>query len=169
MGICIGEEGETGTVQRGNDAVNTFAVFGIRETVFFSGNQNRTGTVAEFDGSHLCRTGVDTFCTDSRFKIAADSIGISVFEGVCLGDDKGIAVVADNVDDFGLVSNIDLELRLNIGGRIASGGLMVVSAADAGDRQRSDDLESTSSKNVKARELGIPILSEDDFIARFGM
>ena len=31
-----------------------------------------------------------------------------------------------------------------------------------------NDVESTSSKNVKARELGIPILSEEDFIARFG-
>ncbi len=31
-----------------------------------------------------------------------------------------------------------------------------------------NDLESTSSKNVKARELGIPIISEEDFIAQFG-
>ena len=31
-----------------------------------------------------------------------------------------------------------------------------------------NDVTSTSSKNTKARELGIPILSEDDFIAQFG-
>ena len=31
-----------------------------------------------------------------------------------------------------------------------------------------NDVESTSSKNLKARELGIPILSEEDFIAQFG-
>lgn len=31
-----------------------------------------------------------------------------------------------------------------------------------------NDVTSTSSKNTKARELGIPILSEDDFITMFG-
>ena len=31
-----------------------------------------------------------------------------------------------------------------------------------------NDVESTSSKNVKARELGIPIISEDEFITMFG-
>ena len=31
-----------------------------------------------------------------------------------------------------------------------------------------NDISSTSSKNTKARELNIPILSEDDFIAQFG-
>ncbi|MBQ9664557.1 MAG: NAD-dependent DNA ligase LigA [Oscillospiraceae bacterium] len=31
-----------------------------------------------------------------------------------------------------------------------------------------NDVTSSSAKNVKARELGIPILSEDDFIAQFG-
>ena len=30
------------------------------------------------------------------------------------------------------------------------------------------NVTSTSSKNTKARELGIPILSEEDFIAQFG-
>jgi DNA ligase (NAD+) len=30
-----------------------------------------------------------------------------------------------------------------------------------------NDVESTSSKNRKARDLGVPILSEDDFVARF--
>ena len=31
-----------------------------------------------------------------------------------------------------------------------------------------NDIDSASSKNIKARELGIPILSEDEFITRFG-
>jgi DNA ligase (NAD+) len=31
-----------------------------------------------------------------------------------------------------------------------------------------NDVESASSKNKKAKDLGVPILSEDDFVARFG-
>jgi DNA ligase (NAD+) len=32
-----------------------------------------------------------------------------------------------------------------------------------------NDVESTSSKNRKAKDLGVPIISEDEFVARFGL
>jgi DNA ligase (NAD+) len=32
-----------------------------------------------------------------------------------------------------------------------------------------NDIASTSSKNKKAKELGVPILSEDDFLAQYGL
>ena len=51
----------------------------------------------------------------------------------------------------------------------ANGGKVAGSVSKKTSFLVNNDLESTSSKNVKARELGIPILSEDDFIARFGM
>ena len=50
----------------------------------------------------------------------------------------------------------------------ANGGKVAGSVSKKTDFLVNNDLESTSSKNMKARELGIPILSEDDFIARFG-
>ena len=49
-----------------------------------------------------------------------------------------------------------------------NGGKVAGSVSKKTDYLVNNDTESTSSKNVKARELGIPILSEDDFIARFG-
>ena len=51
----------------------------------------------------------------------------------------------------------------------ANGGKVAGSVSKKTSFLVNNDLESTSSKNMKARELGIPILSEDDFIARFGM
>ena len=51
----------------------------------------------------------------------------------------------------------------------ANGGKVAGSVSKKTSFLVNNDLESTSSKNVKARKLGIPILSEDDFIARFGM
>ena len=50
----------------------------------------------------------------------------------------------------------------------ANGGKVAGSVSKKTDYLVNNDVESTSSKNLKARELGIPILSEDDFIARFG-
>ena len=50
----------------------------------------------------------------------------------------------------------------------ANGGKVAGSVSKKTSYLVNNDLESTSSKNTKARELGIPILSEDDFIARFG-
>ena len=51
----------------------------------------------------------------------------------------------------------------------ANGGKVAGSVSKKTSFLVNNDLESTSSKNMKARELGIPILSEDDFITRFGM
>jgi len=31
-----------------------------------------------------------------------------------------------------------------------------------------NDVESSSGKNTKARELGVPVISEEEFLARFG-
>ena len=50
----------------------------------------------------------------------------------------------------------------------ANGGKVAGSVSKKTDYLVNNDIESTSSKNVKARELGIPILSEEDFVARFG-
>ena len=50
----------------------------------------------------------------------------------------------------------------------ANGGKVAGSVSKKTDFLVNNDVESTSSKNMKARELGIPILSEEDFIARFG-
>ena len=50
----------------------------------------------------------------------------------------------------------------------ANGGKVAGSVSKKTSFLVNNDVESTSSKNVKARELGIPILSEDAFIARFG-
>ena len=50
----------------------------------------------------------------------------------------------------------------------ANGGKVAGSVSKKTGYLVNNDLTSTSSKNTKARELGIPILSEEDFIARFG-
>ena len=50
----------------------------------------------------------------------------------------------------------------------ANGGKVAGSVSKKTSYLVNNDVTSTSSKNTKARELGIPILSEDDFIARFG-
>ena len=49
----------------------------------------------------------------------------------------------------------------------ANGGKVAGSVSKKTDYLVNNDVASTSSKNLKARELGIPILSEDDFISRF--
>jgi len=50
----------------------------------------------------------------------------------------------------------------------ANGGKVAGSVSKKTNFLVNNDVTSTSSKNTKARELGIPILSEDDFIAQFG-
>ena len=50
----------------------------------------------------------------------------------------------------------------------ANGGKVAGSVSKKTDYLVNNDVESTSSKNLKARELGIPIISEDDFIEKFG-
>ena len=50
----------------------------------------------------------------------------------------------------------------------ANGGKVAGSVSKKTNFLVNNDVTSTSSKNMKARELEIPILSEDDFIAQFG-
>ncbi len=50
----------------------------------------------------------------------------------------------------------------------SNGGKVAGSVSKKTSYLVNNDVESTSSKNLKARELGIPILSEEDFIAQFG-
>ena len=50
----------------------------------------------------------------------------------------------------------------------ANGGKVAGSVSKKTSFLVNNDVESTSSKNMKARELGIPILSEDEFIGKFG-
>ncbi len=50
----------------------------------------------------------------------------------------------------------------------ANGGKVAGSVSKKTNYLVNNDVTSTSSKNMKARELGIPILSEADFIAQFG-
>ena len=50
----------------------------------------------------------------------------------------------------------------------ANGGKVSGSVSKKTDYLVNNDVKSISSKNLKAKELGIPIISEDDFIARFG-
>ncbi|MGI6494892.1 MAG: NAD-dependent DNA ligase LigA [Kiritimatiellia bacterium] len=49
-----------------------------------------------------------------------------------------------------------------------AGGKVAGSVSKSTDFLINNDLASTSGKNKKARELGIPVLSEEDFLARFG-
>ena len=49
-----------------------------------------------------------------------------------------------------------------------NGGKVAGSVSKKTDFLVNNDVTSTSSKNIKARELDIPIISEDDFIAKFG-
>ncbi len=50
----------------------------------------------------------------------------------------------------------------------SQGGKVTGSVTGSTDFLINNDIESTSSKNKKAKELGKPIISEDEFIARFG-
>ena len=50
----------------------------------------------------------------------------------------------------------------------SAGGKVAGSVSKATSFLVNNDLESTSSKNRKARELGIPVISEDEFVSRFG-
>lgn len=50
----------------------------------------------------------------------------------------------------------------------ASGGKVTGSVTSKTDYLVNNDVKSTSSKNRKAKELGVPIISEDEFVERFG-
>jgi DNA ligase (NAD+) len=50
----------------------------------------------------------------------------------------------------------------------SQGGKVAGSVSGKTNYLINNDVESASSKNKKAKELGVPILSEDDFVARFG-
>ena len=49
----------------------------------------------------------------------------------------------------------------------SQGGKVTGSVSKSTDFLINNDVESTSGKNKKARELGIPVISEDEFISRF--
>jgi len=49
----------------------------------------------------------------------------------------------------------------------ASGGKVTGSVTSKTNYLVNNDIESASSKNRKAKELGIPIISEDEFVDRF--
>ena len=51
----------------------------------------------------------------------------------------------------------------------ANGGKVAGSVSKKTDFLVNNDVESTSSKNKKAKDLGVPILSEDEFVERFGI
>lgn len=51
---------------------------------------------------------------------------------------------------------------------LAQGGKVAGSVSGKTDFLVNNDLESTSGKNLKAKELKVPIISEQEFIARFG-
>ena len=50
----------------------------------------------------------------------------------------------------------------------AHGGKVAGSVSKNTDYLVSNDSESTSSKNKKAKELGVPIITEGEFIQKFG-
>ena len=50
----------------------------------------------------------------------------------------------------------------------SAGGKVTGSVSKSTNFLVNNDIESTSGKNRKARELGIPVISEDEFISRFG-
>ena len=50
----------------------------------------------------------------------------------------------------------------------ARGGKVAGSVSKKTNFLVNNDITSTSGKNAKAKELGIPIISEDEFISRFG-
>ena len=50
----------------------------------------------------------------------------------------------------------------------SQGGKVTGSVTGSTDFLINNDPESTSSKNKKAKELGKPIISEDEFLTRFG-
>ena len=50
----------------------------------------------------------------------------------------------------------------------SQGGKVAGSVSSKTNFLINNDVTSTSGKNRKAKDLGVPIISEDDFIARFG-
>ena len=50
----------------------------------------------------------------------------------------------------------------------SQGGKVTGSVSKSTDYLINNDVTSTSSKNTAAKNLNIPILSEDDFLAKFG-
>ena len=51
---------------------------------------------------------------------------------------------------------------------LSQGGKVTGSVSKATDFLVNNDVTSTTGKNLKARELGVPVISEDDFVSRFG-
>ena len=49
-----------------------------------------------------------------------------------------------------------------------NGGILVGSVSGNTDFLINNDVDSTSKKNIKANDLGIPIISEEKFVTLFG-
>lgn len=107
------------------------------------------------------------WCADSRhLAVVEDVLGQVTLENVAAPATAGACagltfVVTGEVHRF---ANRDA-LKAYVA---AEGGKVTGSVSAKTDFLINNDVASTSGKNRKAKELGVPVISEDEFIARFG-